>query len=326
MEGHRTLEAIAYQEEVEFRASERNRHRPFWDRLFRRNLTTEEDVAHEEALWFNEMVVSLLSKGKIKTAPEASNVIDEMQFFKPKSDGMIVVEEEVRAALQKFDKNLRANDFNGAEKILGDMSNKYSYNSKPSRLLEVFATPIFNRRVAELFKARDGENIVALFDHYLRGNRDRLPKGVTTNEVTPEDLHAPEVQKAIQNYLIARMHARLEDFIKSRDMYVRLGIVDTGHVNQLPEIQEIARQELVESVHDIWSFAGRRDKLARAGILNAEEANKMPELIQEVRRSLTLRELYSTESYIDLRDQIIQLGIADRETIEGWVQSAQPVI
>lgn len=313
MEGHR-----GYQEQAVSRAYQRNRLRPFGDRLFGRNLTTAEDVLHEEALWMNEEVDRLRKEERVVSATQACEVIDELDLFPLKDDERIRNEELARAAALGFDRALKSNNFERARKIFREELYKRKNRSALS-LYVALAGGHTSQKATELVKSKDGHNLTQMF--YELSNDLLLPK--TVEGVMRDELRAPEIQDVVKRIMLSYIPNSPGLFACKRDFWVRLGVFDVAEVNQMPEVQTKVKEELIRRLHEnLTSFVRYYINIVEEGIITANAASQMSEVQNEIKRRLILRYRHSVASYESLRDPVVRLGLIEKVDADAWVRSA----
>ncbi|PIY65853.1 hypothetical protein COY91_01820, partial [Candidatus Shapirobacteria bacterium CG_4_10_14_0_8_um_filter_39_15] len=188
-------------------------------------------MAMEEAIRMDTLIDQKVEDGVFMT--DAVKQVSALSEFKLKGLRNIQKEEYVRAKTLQFAHALEENQFLKA-KVLRKLP-QFEVDDATVEMYQDGVKSAINQRAGNLVALKDGDN----FRKVVRGFGDDIQRD--RMQVDDEALKAPEIQGPIQKDLVAsfKYHNTIspEAFAKDRDRLVKMGIVDAGEINKLPEIQ-----------------------------------------------------------------------------------------
>jgi len=302
-------------EEQKIRAKERNKNRPFLDKVFDIDKTNKMDIAMEEA---EEMDSEIKKTREANSTTEAVEIINKEGKFGLKGKEKIAKEELANAITLKLQDELNKNNYYKLENMVNDYKvhvRKDLDNETEKSIIDKISSIMFNR-VLELAGEGDFQNFMETFEPLIRVKSSKI-------EPMPKYLvKTNEIQSAVKNRLVEILKkGRLSYFSKMTFYLEKAGIVDAKEAASWPEVKEVAKDELIDDIKNPEENEFNRiiKKYSEEGIITKEEVMSWPEIKKVAKGVLVKTMKYSGVNELNqILKNYLETGIINIKEVRTW--------
>lgn len=280
----------AYREMFQAEADVANRRRTILDRLLRRSAVTGAERARLRAEQYDQALEETLPESQRQDEEALANTIGAIES----RDDFALKSREQTERLAYLEESLG--------KVLDAIELKEGHRIRESytRLLKDLESSPLTDTVRESIRNK----VVVAIERHANELRNAALGDIQT--VLGNDLH---------------WYGDRDEYVRRRDWWAELGIVDAKEVNMLPYVQHAAELALCQGlVHpaydtDIEKLIASRDRWVSAGVFTEEEANALPLIRNKAYEEIAKVRGPRAEQLID---GWVRAGVVTREEAGDW--------